>query len=147
MKQIYCCILLGFSALVISSCDETTQKNSNEQSVLKKVDASFFLTDNINFKIAIIDCTLSDGTKTTCYEINTKGLTPADHEMGPWCPEHIADEAEKGGLWFKDGKVYNVDGEFIKDLPALYHDDHWHLHDEQGNIRKKIVSNWLMLNL
>ena len=32
--------------------------------------------------------------------------------------------------------MYDVDGHFIKELPSLYHDDHWHLHDEEGNVFK-----------
>jgi len=109
------------------------------------VDASFFLADKNNFKIETVNCTLSDGTKTKCYQINTTGV-PTDHEMGPWCPEHTDDGAEKGGFWFKDGKVYNVDGKFIKNLPELYHDDHWHLHDEQGNIRQ-MLNLWRNLRI
>jgi hypothetical protein len=54
--------------------------------------------------------------------------------MGPWCPHTINDGPEKGGKWFKDGKIYDVDGEFIKELPVLYHDDFWKLYDEDGNV-------------
>lgn len=139
MKHIHFLIfLLSFITLMILSCGDKVRNKSNEQNVNKKVDVSLFLSENIDFKIETVDCTLSDGTKTKCYQINTLGI-PTDHEMGPWCPEHTNDGAEKGGIWFKDGKVYNVDGKFIKDLPTLYHDDHWHLYDDEGNVRKTVT--------
>ena len=36
--------------------------------------------------------------------------------MGPWCPRNVEDTKDKGGIWFKDGKVYDVSGHFITEL-------------------------------
>lgn len=56
--------------------------------------------------------------------------------MGPWCPESITDSKEEGGLWFKDGKMYDVDGEFIKNLSTLYGNDKWMMYDSQRKVHK-----------
>jgi len=139
MKQIHFLIFLsGLVVFLALSCGVKTQGKSDKNNIVNKVNASYFLSDKNLLTIDTVDCTLSDGTKTKCYQINTIGV-PTDHEMGPWCPEHIDDGAEKGGFWFKDGKIYNVDGEFIENLPHLYHDDHWHLHDDNGNVKRTLT--------
>jgi len=63
--------------------------------------------------------------------------TPTDHEMGPWCPDNIADDASAGGIWLEDGKVYDVDGEFVKNLGTFYDDETWMMYNsETGKITK-----------
>jgi len=99
------------------------------------VDAALFLTDGTNFTISTVNCTLSDGTVTTCYEIVTNGL-PTDHNMGPWCPDNISDGAEAGGIWLEGGEVHDVDGEFIKNMADFYQDDTWLMYDSNGDIYK-----------
>jgi len=135
------------------SCNTTTKKGTSEKSskkisendLVKNVDPSLFLTNETDFIIKTVDCTLSDGTKTQCYQITTMGI-PTDHEMGPWCPHTITDTKEKGGLWFDDGKLHNVDGEFLKELATFYHDDRWLLYDENGTIfRTKTEEDCLKL--
>jgi hypothetical protein len=79
------------------------------------------------------DCTLSGGTKTTCYRITVTGY-PTDHEVGPFCPTKITDTADKAGIWL-DGKAeYDLDGNFIKNLSTLYGDEKWHMYDADGNV-------------
>ncbi|MBU2997113.1 YHYH protein [Cellulophaga baltica] len=57
--------------------------------------------------------------------------------MGPWCPDNISDDASKGGVWAVDGELYDIDGEFIKNLGNLLGDDTWMLYDkETGEITK-----------
>jgi len=130
---------LIFFILFFSSCKSKTGESTPEKETVKDVDIAYFSTKETVFEIKTIDCTLSNGVKTKCYEITTKGLIPKDHEVGPWCIDHVDDTAEEGGIWFKDGKIYDVDGEFIKDLPEHYHDDHWHLYDEDGNVNKTLT--------
>ena len=113
---------------------EQHSSNSN-----KEVNISYFLTKESVFEIKTVTCTLSNGIESECYEITTNGLIPKDHEVGPWCIDDLDDTADKGGIWFKDGKIYNVDGEFIKNLPELYHDDHWRLHDDDGHVNKTLT--------
>lgn len=125
--------LLIIGALAIfSSCDneEQDQLISNEDGVVLDVDRSAFLEGTT---ISTIPCTLSDGTETDCYQIVTTS-TASDHQMGPWCPSNIADGEEAGGIWLESGQVYDVDGEFIKNLASFYNDDTWMMYDANGDI-------------
>ena len=79
------------------------------------------------------DCTLSDGTTTTCYAITIAGY-PANYDVGPFCPETTSDMAENGGIWFDGNAVYDLDGAFILGLAELYHDSNWKLYDDNGNV-------------
>jgi len=128
-------IILQNLILIFSTTTLLYSCKSEPIKVIKPVDSSLFLTNDKGFSIKTVDCTLSDGTKTQCYEITTKSI-PSDHEMGPWCPDNVTDKAEKGGFWFKDGKLYEVDGSFIKGLSSLYKDGKWTLYDENGTIFK-----------
>jgi hypothetical protein len=65
----------------------------------------------------------------------TTASQPQEHTMGPWCPTHIEDGKDKGGIWFKDGKVYDVDGHFIANLKEFYSDEEWALFREDGSIK------------
>ena len=82
----------------------------------------------------IVDCTLSGGTETKCAKII---LTPAPKRTpGPWCPDHISDGSEAGGFWVRDGKVFDVDGAFVKNLAEFYNNPKWKLDDPQtGEIK------------
>lgn len=100
-------------------------KKIKEGNVIDKVtldvNSSYFKLGNAKTSLTKVPCTLSDGTETECYKITTSS-TPEDHQMGPWCPENISDDALAGGIWLKDGKVYDVDGAFVKYLAAFYGD-------------------------
>jgi len=136
LKQL---LTITFGVLFLFACNTKSKKNTTTYAVNKDVDISVFLTKNNEFDIKTVDCTLSNGDAAKCYEITTKGLIPDDHKVGPWCIDNLEDNADKGGIWFKDGEVYNVDGKFIKNLPELYHDDHWQLFDENGNVNKTLT--------
>ena len=78
-------------------------------------------------------CTLSGGTETTCYRLSIVGAPAnADFKDGPYCPPSIESPASEGGLWI-DGKgtIYNVDGDFIKNLSTLYNDNRWQMYDSE----------------
>ncbi|MFK7908376.1 MAG: YHYH protein [Chitinophagales bacterium] len=113
--------------------DNTDTDETGTATVVKDVDASLFLTDGTNFTITTVDCTLSDGTTTTCYQIVSNGV-PSDHNMGPWCPENISDGAEAGGIWLEGGEVHDVDGAFIQNMATFYNDNTWKMYDADGNI-------------
>ncbi|MDO6590859.1 hypothetical protein DS901_10690 [Loktanella sp. D2R18] len=79
-------------------------------------------------------CTLSENAAGYCLNI-TVVAAPADHITGPYCPLNISDTAEAGGKWFVDGKVMDVDGEFIANLSEIYQDDIWQMFDpETGDV-------------
>lgn len=97
------------------------------------VNTDYFISENIIGEIQkeMIDL---NGIKTLCYIIKTNSQA-TEHQMGPWCPRHIEDGMEKAGIWFKDGKVYDVSGHFIANLNEFYSDDKWKLYREDGTIR------------
>ncbi len=93
-----------------------------------KVKSDYFLTTGLSESISIVSKTLSNGTTTDCYKIVSKGI-PTDHVMGPWCPTNISDDATAGGIWLKDGNVYDVDGAFIKNLATFFSDNTWMMYN------------------
>ncbi|MEM8743662.1 MAG: hypothetical protein AAGF14_03395, partial [Pseudomonadota bacterium] len=84
-------------------------------------------------KAEVVDCTLSGGAKTKCVKLVLK--QSPDYEPGPWCPNNITDGPEAAGIWFKDGKVYDADGAFVKNLSKFYDDPKWKMYDpETGKV-------------
>lgn len=125
-------MVLIYSCYSCSKDDNTTTEEEETENAIS-VNSDFFLTDGNNVTITMVDCTLSDGTVTKCYEIVSKN-TPTDHEMGPWCPGNIADGADKGGIWVENGEVYDVDGAFIENMATFYNDSKWKMYDANGDI-------------
>lgn len=100
----------------------------------KPVDPSYFIADSLVTQITQKNYDLGDGKETLCYVIITDS-EPHEHEMGPWSPTHVLDGKDKGGLWFKDGEVYDVDGAFVANIAEFYDDPKWNLVREDGSIR------------
>ncbi|MDF1777902.1 MAG: YHYH protein [Rhizobiaceae bacterium] len=97
--------------------------------------AAFFQGADLVKAPQIVDCTLSEGARTRCFSITVRA-DPQSYTPGPWCPGNIADDADSGGIWFKDGQVHDVDGTFIKNLAEFYGDAKWQLFDpDTGKIR------------
>jgi|GEM_PF-680985 len=119
--------IIKFAELGGLSC----QLNSTDS-----VDPSKFLASGLAEDISTVSCTLSDGTSSECYKIVTKSM-PSDSDMGPWCPEHISDDASAGGIWLEGGEVYDVDGPFIENLASFYNDSSWQMYDSiTGQVTK-----------
>ncbi len=128
-------LLASFSACKNKA---TNSKATSEESgeVVISVKKENFLSAGLVEPITIVSKEMSDGSTADCYKIVTSG-TPSEHEMGPWCPDNISDDASKGGVWAVDGEMYDIDGEFIKNLGTLLGDDTWMLYDkETGEITK-----------
>lgn len=85
--------------------------------------------DGIASPITEEACTLSSGVETTCWRVTLKGA-PSDHEVGPFCPRTITDDASQAGIWIESGATYDVDGSFITGLATFYDDPAWLLYDE-----------------
>lgn len=120
--------------LMISACGSPKSSvSADNMKVTQEVNINHLKAANASNQITKVPCTLSDGTETECYQIVTTS-TPTDHQMGPWCPTNVADGADAGGIWLKDGKVYDVDGAFVKNMAQLYGDDKWKMYDADGNI-------------
>lgn len=116
---------------VANSDDADDTDSTNTISV--SVDESLFQSNGSNLVITTVNCTLSDGTETQCYQIVTNS-TPSDHEMGPWCPDNISDDATAGGIWLEGGEVYDVDGAFVENMATFYGDNKWKMYDDNGDI-------------
>ncbi len=114
--------------------DETTTPRSNE--TVLKVLSNNFLSGGLSEPITTVSRTLSNGKTAECYKIVTKS-TPTDHNMGPWCPSNISDDATKGGIWIEGGNVYDVDGAFVKNLATFYNNTTWQMYNtSSGAITK-----------
>lgn len=97
--------------------------------------STYFAKANTASDPKTVDCTLSDGTKTKCFQITVKPA-PKTHTPGPWCPENISDTADKGGIWLESGQVHDVTGAFIENMATFYSDNAWQLYDpETGKVR------------
>lgn len=122
-------LLIVLAASLISGCVAQT---NTEDKAADGLDTSLFFDGAIE-ELVVVDCTLTDGTETSCYEITISG-NPANHDIGPFCPPTIASTAEEGGIWFDGNTVYDLDGEFVVSLPETYNDENWQLYDEEGNV-------------
>ncbi|MGJ8551196.1 YHYH protein [Winogradskyella wichelsiae] len=131
-------IVLTLGIISFFGCKNTSSnsKSVTQDKVTIAVKSENFLPGGLAEPISIESRTLSDGSKADCYKIVVTS-TPTDHAMGPWCPSNISDDASAGGIWMNDGKTYDVDGAFIKNLATFFDDDTWMLYDsETGEITK-----------
>lgn len=81
-----------------------------------------------------VDCTLEDGTASTCYKITVNYL-PDGLEIGPFCPATLSD---KGGIWDWTGekaKLYRVDDAFL----MMLDEQGYRFFDEDGTVH--VVDN------
>ncbi len=138
MNKHYLIILL---ALLVSACKVGSQNNKehsyeadiNIDMKSVSVNRDYFISENFVEGIRQEEIDLR-GVKTLCYVIKTNSQA-SEHQMGPWCPQYLNDGDEKGGIWFQDGKVYDVSGHFIAGLDEFYKDDRWKLYREDGTIK------------
>lgn len=131
MKSIKSIALIFLFGLGIMSCDDNNQSStSTATSTVVDVKAENFVS---GITVTTVPCTLSNGTVTDCYEIQTTSLA-TDHQMGPWCPDNIADDATAGGIWLEGGVAYDVDGAFVQNMATFYNDNTWLMYDSNGDI-------------
>ena len=133
--KIAACITISAS-LIFVSCDKSDDPSTatTQDEVTIAVDPTLFISAGLAQPITKETRTLSNGSSVECYKIVTNN-TPTDHTVGPWCPTNIADDASKGGVWFEGGKLYDVDGAFIKNLSTFYNDAVWKLYNTDGSIK------------
>jgi len=116
---------------ILTSCGEENKKITE---TIIPVNPTYFIKENLVQEIETVEHKLSGGTRAECYKIVVTS-EPSEHQMGPWCPRHINDSKEKGGIWFDKGKVYDVDGHFISNIGEFYADSKWKLYNEDGSIK------------
>ncbi|MCI1751611.1 MAG: YHYH protein [Flavobacteriales bacterium] len=121
-----------------TSCSQITEETKHAAELANShvvpVAPSLFSSEALVGDIVKEERTLADGIKALCYVIRTYS-EPLDHAMGPWAPKTITDGKEAGGIWFRSGEVYNVDGPFIKNMAAFYDDTEWKLYNDDGTVR------------
>ena len=134
MKPFFlCCAILALSGTAFIMGCNGDNGTSTEAAPVSSPDISLFFDGALAEDVTTEPCTLSDGTEATCNRITVVGL-PVDHAVGPFCPPTISSTAAEGGIWFDGVGLYDIDGEFIKGLAALYSDDNWLLYDEDGHV-------------
>lgn len=128
---------IGFATLAVVFFTQCKDDQTTDPTVgtIKDVDATLFLKGGLAEPISKVTRTLSNGSSVECYKI-VANSTPPDHQMGPWCPTNITDGKEAGGIWLENGKVYDVDGAFIKNMATFYSDNTWKMYDSNGKIYK-----------
>ncbi len=114
--------------ILFASCSKSSNISSTPDDVIIEVNPAFFLQSGLAESITKVNKTLSNGSTVECYKIVSNN-TPTDHAQGPWCPTNITDGVDKGGVWFEGGKLYDVDGAFIKNLASFYSNATWKLYD------------------
>lgn len=128
---------LCLTAVIVSACssddDVDSEADASESTavgvVSLAVDPTAFVEGALAADPLVVDCTLNDGTETSCYEIVTVGV-PADSAVGPFCPQSITSTTDDGGIWLDgSGTLYQADGDFIVNLPNIYNDSNWQLYD------------------
>jgi len=129
MKKI---ILIVVGIVLLSSCISNAN-HSHHQVKTIEVNPEHFIQDNL-LKEITKEVRDINGVETLCYVITSNSMA-SEHQMGPWCPRHIDDAKDKGGIWFKDDKVYDVNGHFIANLAEFYNDDKWKLYREDGTVK------------
>lgn len=130
---------IGFTLLALlyaCSSGNTSLKSVKVKSV--PLDISHFEETKLLQPISVVNCTLSKGAISKCYKIVVNS-EPHEHKMGPWCPKHIDDAKEQGGIWFEDGKVYDVDGHFVSNIAEFYKDEKWKLYNDDGSIKVTVT--------
>ena len=101
----------------------------------RELDITLFTDGALVGDVTTEDCTLSGGTKTTCYRLTIVGEPMDGSPEGPYCPPTITSTADEGGTWFDgSGIVYNVDGDFIVGLSTLYEDERWQMYDRDTGL-------------
>lgn len=129
--------IISFSILAMTANGFAAEHGHSHHTSVEKVvglDPSLFIQESLIGEIKIEERELADGSTVSCYVFTTK-TRPHEHEMGPWSPKLVTDGKDQGGIWFKDGKVYDVDGPFVANLATFYEDPEWDLVREDGTIR------------
>lgn len=132
--------LVLLASLVLASCsidsaapsdvspDPLETLSAAERQSYLQAASELFDGANIVGEPSLVECTLSEGAKTTCFSITVKP-EPTNYTPGPWCPRNISDGPDKSGIWLDEGKVYDADGKFIADLKNFYKDEKWQMYD------------------
>ena len=76
--------------------------------------AALFTDQALTSEVETVNCTLENGSATTCYQLQVASLASTVDTDGPYCP---ATTSTTGGIWVWDGDepgLYALDGNFWK---------------------------------
>ena len=114
--------------LTISACgsadtgtgDESPSTDSAGTGASGTDPMSLFADGALTSEATTVDCTLENGSETTCYQVEVASLASTVDTDGPYCPQTTSDV---GGIWVWDG-----------DQPGLYalDSDFWDMMQAQG---------------
>jgi YHYH protein len=131
MRFLECFIKLAAAASMwltpAAALAQSPQSDLSPQAKLETI-GRFFAGAQLLSAPKIVDCTLSGGTKTSCFSITVKGM-PSTYKPGPWCPANATDGPEASGIWLHRGEVVAADGAFMANLPKFYNDQNWRVVD------------------
>ena len=119
-----------------AATDEPTPDaaESTDTAVGQGLDAELFVDGALAGDPVAAPCTLSDGSTSECYTVTVTG-TPANHDVGPFCPTSVTDNADAGGLWLDGENSYVIDGPFFTELAEIYGDELWdNIYNDDGSI-------------
>lgn len=136
-KVIFKTISKALLVIAFFSCNFGRNTTTDSSIKTVAVNPDNFIAENYLEEITKETYSL-DGIETLCYVLKTNSQ-PSEHQMGPWCPKHLGDAKEKGGIWFKDGKVYDVDGHFIAELAEFYEDERWELYRQDSTVKVTVT--------
>ncbi len=91
---------------------------------------SLFADGALTADASIVECTLDNGSETTCYQLEVASLPDTVDTDGPYCPETVDDV---GGIWVWDGDdpgLYALDADFW----AMMEAQGFEFVDTDGNI-------------
>lgn len=97
---------------------------------MQKLDkADMFKNASLVEPVTTVDCTLEDGTNSTCMKITVKHV-PDELDIGPFCPRTLDEE---GGVWGWTGEnagTYRINAAFLKMLDEMG----YHFYDDDGTV-------------
>lgn len=108
------------ASLILASCSANTAAPSNNAAIefgsLSDTESERYLQTALDLfdgantvgNPKLVECTLSEGTKTTCFSVTVKP-EPTSYTPGPWCPRNVSDGPDQSGIWLDKGKVYDAD--------------------------------------
>ena len=64
--------------------------------------SSLFAEGALTSEPTVVDCTLENGTETTCYQLEFASLASTVDTEGPYCP---ATTSETGGIWVWTARI------------------------------------------
>lgn len=135
--------LLISAATLLAACSSSTSDDSSDGDTdtvstgtdTDPVDSDPVDTGRFSSSTIVTEeaCTLSNGESSTCYKITVNGFPSDRTSLGPFCPDStsVTNNTEVG-VWFDNGVLYDLTGDFIQNLPTFYNDTNWQLYNASG---------------